>query len=66
MAPAQWMKSNRIKYAEIAERAGVTGVTVSRTMAGTAHNIKVIDTVIEMSKGAVTAQDFFDIRQAVA
>jgi transcriptional regulator with XRE-family HTH domain len=58
-----WREGQKISRADLGEKLGVTAVAVGRYESGRVPEPAVLQRLIEITAGDVTANDFFDIPQ---
>lgn len=61
-----WREANKLSRAQLGERLGVTPVAIGRYEQGRVPEPAVLQKIIEVSGGEVTANDFFVIPEAPA
>lgn len=56
-----WREDQKLSRAQLGEKLGVTPVAIGRYEQGRVPDPTVLQKIIEVSAGEVTANDFFDI-----
>lgn len=59
-----WREAQKLTRAQLGEKLGVTSVAIGRYEAGRVPDPGVLQRLIEITGGEVTANDFFDIPDA--
>lgn len=60
-----WRKAKDLSRAELGELVGVTAVAIGRYENGRVPDANVLQKIIDVSGGAVTANDFFEVPGSV-
>lgn len=56
-----WREAKKLSRAQLGEKLGVTSVAIGRYEQGRVPEPSVLQKIIEVSEGQVTANDFFEI-----